>query len=97
MISSLSSAGFSPRLPGAARDEFLILNILLESIKNAAKQVAFDLMTYYDGNETGHVPGILPGPPPDGDYYWFATLFPAEGQFTNGAEPGGKEARFGVR
>ncbi|KAI0846986.1 glycoside hydrolase family 76 protein [Daldinia vernicosa] len=42
-----------------------------DSIKNAAKQVAYDLMTYYDGNETGHVPGILPGPPPDGDYYWW--------------------------
>ncbi|OTA90413.1 glycoside hydrolase family 76 protein [Hypoxylon sp. CO27-5] len=42
-----------------------------ESIIAAAKQVAFDLMSYYDGNETGHVPGILPGPPPDGDYYWW--------------------------
>ncbi|KAI1098773.1 glycoside hydrolase family 76 protein [Jackrogersella minutella] len=42
-----------------------------DSIKAAAKQVAFDLMSYYDGNETGHVPGILPGPPPDGDYYWW--------------------------
>ncbi|KAI0376910.1 glycoside hydrolase family 76 protein [Hypomontagnella monticulosa] len=42
-----------------------------DSIKNAAKQVAYDLMTYYHGNESGHVPGILPGPPPDGDYYWW--------------------------
>ncbi|KAI5860830.1 glycoside hydrolase family 76 protein [Durotheca rogersii] len=42
-----------------------------ESIRNAASQVAYDLMTFYHGNETGHVPGILPGPPPDGDYYWW--------------------------
>ncbi|KAI0880701.1 glycoside hydrolase family 76 protein [Annulohypoxylon maeteangense] len=42
-----------------------------DSIKAAAKQVAYDLMTYYHGNESGHVPGILPGPPPDGDYYWW--------------------------
>ncbi|KAI1372591.1 glycoside hydrolase family 76 protein [Hypoxylon crocopeplum] len=42
-----------------------------DSIRNAAKQVAYDLMTYYHGNESGHVPGILPGPPPDGDYYWW--------------------------
>ncbi|KAI1086449.1 glycoside hydrolase family 76 protein [Rostrohypoxylon terebratum] len=42
-----------------------------DSIKAAAKEVAYDLMTYYHGNESGHVPGILPGPPPDGDYYWW--------------------------
>ncbi|KAI1633356.1 glycoside hydrolase family 76 protein [Biscogniauxia mediterranea] len=42
-----------------------------DSIRNAAKQVAEDLMAYYHGNEPGHVPGILPGPPPDGDYYWW--------------------------
>lgn len=28
-------------------------------------------MTYYHGNESGHTPGILPGPPPAGDYYWW--------------------------
>lgn len=42
-----------------------------DSIKAAAKLVAYDLMKYYHGNESGHVPGILPGPPPDGDYYWW--------------------------
>ncbi|KAL7623554.1 hypothetical protein AAE478_007237 [Parahypoxylon ruwenzoriense] len=42
-----------------------------ESIRNAARLVAYDLMSYYHGNESGHVPGILPGPPPDGDYYWW--------------------------
>ncbi|KAI1770637.1 glycoside hydrolase family 76 protein [Hypoxylon cercidicola] len=42
-----------------------------DSIKNAAKEVAYDLMTYYHGNESGMIPGILPGPPPGGDYYWW--------------------------
>jgi len=29
------------------------------------------MQTYYRGNLTGNVPGILPGPPPNGDYYWW--------------------------
>ncbi|KAI0190120.1 glycosyl hydrolase family 76-domain-containing protein [Astrocystis sublimbata] len=37
------------------------------SIKKAASVVAEDLMSFY----TGEIPGILPGPPPDGDYYWW--------------------------
>jgi len=36
------------------------------SIKNAASTIAFDLMTYYTGNNTGDVPGNLPAP-----YYWW--------------------------
>ncbi|UNI21111.1 Mannan endo-1,6-alpha-mannosidase [Purpureocillium takamizusanense] len=28
-------------------------------------------MQYYKGNLTGETPGILPGPPPAGDYYWW--------------------------
>jgi mannan endo-1,6-alpha-mannosidase len=28
-------------------------------------------MQYYHGNESGQTPGILPGPPPAGDYYWW--------------------------
>lgn len=42
-----------------------------DSIKEAASQVAEDLLTFYRGDEPGWVPGILPGPPPDGDYYWW--------------------------
>ncbi|KAJ2902703.1 Mannan endo-1,6-alpha-mannosidase DCW1 [Zalerion maritima] len=42
-----------------------------DNIKSTAKTLAFDLMSYYDGNETGYTIGILPGPPPDGDYYWW--------------------------
>ncbi|KAI0539783.1 family 76 glycoside hydrolase [Xylaria digitata] len=42
-----------------------------ESIKKAAALVAQDLLSFYHGDEPGWVPGILPGPPPDGDYYWW--------------------------
>ncbi|CAN8101808.1 unnamed protein product [Discula destructiva] len=50
------------------------LNIDLESpdsIKTAAKAVASNLMSYYHGDEPGKTPGILDGPPPNGDYYWW--------------------------
>ncbi|KAF5228107.1 hypothetical protein FOXYS1_16018, partial [Fusarium oxysporum] len=40
-------------------------------IKKSAKQLAADLITYYHGNDPGGIPGILPGPPPNGDYYWW--------------------------
>lgn len=42
-----------------------------DSIKAAAAEVVEDLLTFYRGDEPGWVPGILPGPPPDGDYYWW--------------------------
>lgn len=42
-----------------------------DSIKQAASQVAEDLLSFYHGDEPGQVPGILPGPPPNGDYYWW--------------------------
>ncbi|ROT41237.1 mannan endo-1,6-alpha-mannosidase DCW1 [Sodiomyces alkalinus F11] len=42
-----------------------------DAIRESARTLAFDLMSYYRGNETGQTPGILPGPPPAGDYYWW--------------------------
>ncbi|KAI0595481.1 glycoside hydrolase family 76 protein [Biscogniauxia sp. FL1348] len=42
-----------------------------DDIKASAKQLAADVMAYYKGNEPGQTPGILPGPPPAGDYYWW--------------------------
>lgn len=44
-----------------------------ENIREAAAGLAYDLMLFYDGNRTGMVPGILPGPPTEfkGDYYWW--------------------------
>jgi hypothetical protein len=42
-------------------------------IKESARALAYDLMLQYDGNQTGMIPGILPGPPTEykGDYYWW--------------------------
>lgn len=37
-----------------------------ESIKKAASDIAYGMMTYYKGNESGQIPGVLPGP-----YYWW--------------------------
>ena len=37
-----------------------------DSIKSAASTVAYDLVTFYTGNNTGDVPGNLPDP-----YYWW--------------------------
>ncbi|KAM5352694.1 hypothetical protein ACJ41O_005416 [Fusarium nematophilum] len=42
-----------------------------DNIKKSAKQLAADLIEYYHGNDPGGIPGILPGPPPAGDYYWW--------------------------
>lgn len=41
-------------------------NSVIDSIKSAASTVAYDMMQYYVGNETGQTPGILPSP-----YYWW--------------------------
>lgn len=29
-------------------------------------------MSFYDGDKPGQIPGILPGPPPEGEYYWWS-------------------------
>ncbi|KAK9412953.1 putative Family 76 glycosyl hydrolase [Seiridium unicorne] len=42
-----------------------------DAIKQTSKTLAYDLMQYYKGNQSGQTPGILPGPPPAGDYYWW--------------------------
>ncbi|ROT42666.1 family 76 glycoside hydrolase [Sodiomyces alkalinus F11] len=51
----------------------LISGLLLDDIRQAARTLAYDLMLFYEGNRTGMIPGILPGPPDDGlgDYYWW--------------------------
>lgn len=42
-----------------------------QAIKDAAKLKAADLLKFYKGDQPGQIPGILPGPPPNGDYYWW--------------------------
>jgi mannan endo-1,6-alpha-mannosidase len=34
-----------------------------ESIKDIAKQLAEDMLTFYRGDEPGFIPGVLPEPP----------------------------------
>jgi hypothetical protein len=33
-----------------------------ESVKNAAATAAYGMMSYYKGNESGQIPGLLPQP-----------------------------------
>ncbi|PBP16871.1 glycosyl hydrolase family 76 [Diplocarpon rosae] len=43
------------------------------SIKDTAATLAYDMMSYYKGNHSGGIIGVLPGPPPnppDGYYWW---------------------------
>lgn len=42
----------------------------LDSIKQTASTLTYDLVRHYHGNETGETPGVLDGPPPAGDFYW---------------------------
>lgn len=42
-----------------------------DAIRKTAAQLGWDLLQYYKGNLTGMTPGILPGPPPAGPYYWW--------------------------
>ncbi|KAI1073940.1 glycoside hydrolase family 76 protein [Whalleya microplaca] len=42
-----------------------------ESVKAAAAVVAGDLMSLYDGNEPGRIPGLFNPTPPDGKYAWW--------------------------
>ncbi|QUC23370.1 uncharacterized protein UV8b_07611 [Ustilaginoidea virens] len=43
----------------------------IADIKQSASTLAWDMLQYYQGNVSGNTPGILPGPPPQGDYYWW--------------------------
>ena len=45
---------------------FQLNMVSLDSIKAAASNVAYNMMTFYTGNHTGDVPGNLPAP-----YYWW--------------------------
>ena len=43
-----------------------------DSIKSVTSTLAYDMMTYYSGNQTGSTPGLLPGPcQTDQCYYWW--------------------------
>ncbi|SPN97489.1 probable DFG5 protein [Cephalotrichum gorgonifer] len=42
-----------------------------DNIRKSAALLAADTMAFYSGDQPGQTPGILPGPPPAGDYYWW--------------------------
>lgn len=64
--SSLSYTAAISALAGHGANAAITLDLTSDtSIKQAAASVAYDLMSYYTGNETGDVPGNLPSP-----YYW---------------------------
>ncbi|KAK3346109.1 glycosyl hydrolase family 76-domain-containing protein [Lasiosphaeria hispida] len=57
---------------GVGAQDYLQVNLNSgDSIRSAAKTVARNLMEYYKGDEPGQTIGILPGPPPQGPYYWW--------------------------
>jgi mannan endo-1,6-alpha-mannosidase len=41
-----------------------------DEILASSRTLAHDLVSLYNGNETGEIPGVLGDPPPSGDYYW---------------------------
>ncbi|KAL2019696.1 hypothetical protein VTK56DRAFT_9233 [Thermocarpiscus australiensis] len=69
MVSSLQLAAAAVSWAGAANAVYSIASTA--DIKATAADIAWDLLQYYHGNESGQTPGILPGPPPAGDYYWW--------------------------
>ncbi|KAL1878782.1 hypothetical protein VTK73DRAFT_7539 [Phialemonium thermophilum] len=70
MVSSLSRTVITVLVGcGIARAAYSIGSD--DEIRASAKQLAADLLAYYHGDQPGQTPGILPGPPPAGDYYWW--------------------------
>ncbi|EXJ60839.1 hypothetical protein A1O7_04992 [Cladophialophora yegresii CBS 114405] len=44
----------------------------MDSVKSVTSTLAYDMMTYYSGNQTGGIPGLLPGPCDNvACYYWW--------------------------
>ncbi|SPO01550.1 probable DFG5 protein [Cephalotrichum gorgonifer] len=42
-----------------------------DNIRRSAALLAHDTTVFYKGNLSGQIPGILPGPPPAGPYFWW--------------------------
>lgn len=49
-----------------------ILSLVQDEIRASSKTLAYDLMSFYQGNQSGQIPGMLPPPASGtGDYYWW--------------------------
>ncbi|KAK0635985.1 mannan endo-1,6-alpha-mannosidase DCW1-like protein [Bombardia bombarda] len=60
-------------VPGASAAESPYKIDTRENIIDSSRTLAYDLIKFYNGNESGEIPGLLPGPPTEenGDYYWW--------------------------
>lgn len=73
-LSSISA----PQVYAVAQADARLLTFSADSIKSVASTIAYDMMSYYKGNLSGQIPGILPGPPPnptitnEGYFWWEA-------------------------
>jgi mannan endo-1,6-alpha-mannosidase len=66
-LSSFISRVLLCALAGQGTDAAITMDISSpSSIKRAASNLAYDMVSYYTGNNTGDVPGNLPSP-----YYWW--------------------------
>lgn len=43
----------------------------MDSLHNAASTIAFNMMSYYNGNQSGQAPGMFPGSGTPTGYYWW--------------------------
>lgn len=66
LVASRPARPFSTKPLACDRPADLKLLDMTESIKEAASALAYDMMSYYKGNESGMPEGLLPLP-----YYWW--------------------------
>ncbi|KUJ16096.1 mannan endo-1,6-alpha-mannosidase [Mollisia scopiformis] len=74
MFPTLVSRATGALLLGSSLVHALDLDLTsTQSIKDTAATIAYDMMTYYKGNTSGGIIGVLPGPPPNPTwgYYWW--------------------------
>lgn len=74
MLPTLVSRAAAALLVGGSAVQALQLDLTsAQSIKDTAATIAYDMMTYYKGNQSGGIIGVLPGPPPNPSwgYYWW--------------------------
>ncbi|KAH7420265.1 glycoside hydrolase [Cadophora sp. MPI-SDFR-AT-0126] len=74
MLTTLVSRAATALVLGSTVVNSLTVDITsASSIKDTAATIAYDMMTFYKGNQSGGIIGVLPGPPPNPPtgYYWW--------------------------